>query len=265
MMFINRHAIWCFALLSGISCTLNGYANQKPLSYPTDSRIKMVTYRDNDVIPIKGKTFTATQLIFAKDEYILDTEGGDTQGWIVHAPDNDSLGHMLFIKPTILDSNTNLTVVTNKHSYYFRLRSNHSLNDSGDITYAVKFVYPEEESRRAKHLKSIQKKRRDSMLNSGKDPKSYNWRYSFAGNRAIMPLHIFDDGTFTFFELRPHQPVPAVFAVDDKSGKESLVNTRVQGRYLVVQRTAPQFTLRNGNQVTSIFNKNGIRQAKAGI
>jgi type IV secretion system protein VirB9 len=49
-------------------------------------------------------------------------------------------------------------------------------------------------------------------------------------------------------------PAVAIFAVDDKSGKESTVNIRREGRYLVVQRTAPQFTLRLGKLSTSVFN-----------
>ena len=69
-----------------------------------------------------------------------------------------------------------------------------------------------------------------------------------------MPKHVFDDGQFTYFELSNNGAVPAIFAVDDKSGKESTVNVRRQGKYLVVLRLAPQFTLRQGHLTTSVFN-----------
>ncbi len=79
-----------------------------------------------------------------------------------------------------------------------------------------------------------------------------------------MPLHVFDDGTFTYFELRKNQAVPAIFAVDDSQGKEAVVNSRREGNYMVVQRLAPQFTLRNGGTVASVFNSNEILRIKQG-
>ena len=74
-------------------------------------------------------------------------------------------------------------------------------------------------------------------------------------------MHVFDDGTFTYLQLQPGQPVPAVFAVMNRNGKESVVNYRQDGRYLVIQQTAPQFTLRVGqDQVANIFNNRDIKK-----
>ena len=65
-------------------------------------------------------------------------------------------------------------------------------------------------------------------------------------------------------QLRPGQTVPAVFAVDNSEGKESVVNTRTEGDYLVVQQIAPQLTLRQGTtKVASIFNNNTIAKLRA--
>ncbi|MDF1931652.1 hypothetical protein PGH45_18525 [Legionella pneumophila] len=41
--------------------------------------------------------------------------------------------------------------------------------------------------------------------------------------------------------------------MDDKQGKESTVNTRREGKYIVVQRLAPQFTLRQGCLSASVL------------
>lgn len=240
------------------------YAKQSPVPYPSDGRIKMVAYQENNVIPVEGMTFTSTQIIFAKNEYVIDVEGGDTAGWMVTNPKN--LPNMIFVKPTIMDSNSNMTVVTNKHNYYFHIKSNKSLVDNESRqTYAIKFVYPEDDRKRLNARLSHDAKRKKELLNHKRDPKTYNWEYSFSGNKRIMPLHVFDDGTFTYFELRKNQPVPAVFIVDNNQGHESVVNTRQQGDYLVVQRTAPQFTLRNGTKfVASVFNKHEITSIKQG-
>jgi type IV secretion system protein VirB9 len=237
-------------------------ASQIPVPYPSDERIKMVAYQENNVIPVYGKTFTSTQLIFGKDEKVLDVEGGDTDGWLV--THHQHLANMLFIKPKILGSNSNMVVVSNKHNYYFHVMSNTILKaDERGQTYAIKFVYPIEERAKLNQRLKRQKGQKQANLNIKRAPHQYNWNYTFSGNHQVMPLHVFDDGTFTFFEMRKNQDAPAIFAVDNHSGKEAVVNIRRQGEYLVVQRIAPQFTLRSGKEaVASVFNKKEISKLK---
>ena len=78
-----------------------------------------------------------------------------------------------------------------------------------------------------------------------------------------MPLHIFDDGQFTYMQLQAGQAIPAIFAVDNSSGKEAVVNYRREGDYLIVQQLSPQFTLRADRyHVASVFNNKRIHQLK---
>ncbi|MBA2649911.1 MAG: P-type conjugative transfer protein VirB9 [Legionella sp.] len=236
----------------------SSYAQSNPIPHPKDARIKMVSFQEDSVVPVFGKTFTTTQIVFGKDEYVKGIEGGDTSGWIVDY--KPILPNMIFIKPTILNSLTNITVVTNKHHYYFKVKSNKTLNASDEaVTYAIKFNYPIDARNQLK--KEASKK---ASLTSQAPPKVYNRNYSFSGDKQIMPLHVFDDGTFTYFELQKNKAVPAIFAVDDAKGKEAIVNTRREGNYLVVQRLAPQFTLRNGGTVACVFNTNEIMRIKQG-
>ncbi len=80
-----------------------------------------------------------------------------------------------------------------------------------------------------------------------------------------MPTHIFDDGVFTYLELREKQDVPAIFAIDNTKGEEALVNVSRQGNYLIIHRLAPQLSLRAGQfHVATIFNNRAIRQIKQG-
>lgn len=239
------------------------FAAITPQPFSGDKRITRVAYQDNNVIPIKGQTFTSTQIVFGANERILDVEGGDRDGWIVTYQKN--LPNMLFIKPTILGSNSNITVVTTRHTYYFHVLSNAHLNGHEKATYAIKFFYPEDTRQQLKATLEAQRRHKAATLHASKHPKTYNWNYSFNGARDIMPVHVFDDGVFTYFEMRPNQPMPAVFIVDNKQGEEAVVNMRRQGDLLVVQRTAPQFTLRMGKgQVASIFNNTEISRIKGG-
>ena len=233
------------------------YAQNNPMSFSTDSRIKQVVYQDNNVVPIHGMTFTTTQIQFGEKEEVLDIEGGDSTAWMVTY--HPELSNTVFVKPTILDSNTNLTVITNQHVYYFHLISNKKLErNPAQQTYAVKFVYQPANS----PSKSVSKQP-PPKLNPFVHPKVLNSAYRFSGSPQLVPRHVFDDGKFTYFELSPNGAVPAIFAVDDQSGKESTVNTRHEGKYLIVQRIAPQFTLRQGRLATSVFNSEEINRIAA--
>ncbi|HHS8321914.1 TPA: P-type conjugative transfer protein VirB9 [Legionella anisa] len=236
----------------------SSYSVQVPKSYAQDMRVNYVVFEDNNVVRVNASTFTSTQIVFGRQETILDVEGGDTSSWMVTHHNN--LPNMMFIKPTLLGSNTNMTVVTNKHTYYFHVMSNKELKSESTPVYAIKFIYPEEER------KAMQAKQKKAAFNTTKpkNPKTLNWNYRFSGNAQIMPVHVYDDGTFTYVELQKNQPVPAIFAVDDHQGKESIVNTRRQGNVLVIQRIAPQFTLRHGGLVASVFNSNEITRLKQG-
>lgn len=253
-----------FMPLISLSLAIPAFVEQKPIAYPTDPRIKLVVYQTNNVVPLYGKTFTNTQIVFGKGEAVLDVEGGDRDGWIVTS--HKRLPNMLFVKPTLLGSRSNMTVVTTKHTYYFFVTSNVTLKNKPLLqTYAIKFVYPEEARAR---LNAQLKQQAHAKKGTAKPilEKHYHWDYTFSGNPQVKPLHVFDDGTFTYFQLQPNQSVPAIFAVDSVSGKEALINFRKQGKYIVVQRTAPQFTLRQGSDaVASVFNAREINRIKRGV
>jgi type IV secretion system protein VirB9 len=86
-----------------------------------------------------------------------------------------------------------------------------------------------------------------------KDPSKYNLQYSFTGDAEQAPVRACDDGIFTYLQFRKHIDLPAIFMVlPDR--KEEVVNYRMQGDYMVVERMAKAFTLRNGNVVTSVYN-----------
>ncbi|HAT8326762.1 TPA: P-type conjugative transfer protein VirB9 [Legionella pneumophila] len=230
-------------------------AQNNPIALARDGRIKQVVYQDNDVVPIHGVTFTTTQIQFAEKEEVLDIEGGDTTAWMVTY--HPELSNMVFVKPTQFNSTTNMTIVTNKHAYYFHLMSNKALTAQPDQpTYSLKFAYSPPKVTAAPQKRTVTPSKPAA-------PKVINTAYRFSGSSQLVPRHVFDDGRFTYFELTAQGAVPAIFAVDDASGKESTVNTRREGKYIVVQRLAPQFTLRQGRLTTSVFNAQEINRIAA--
>ena len=237
-------------------------AKTEPLKLSSDSRIEVVAYSPYQVVPVQGTTFTTTQITFAKNEFIENVQNGDLGAWTASIDKN--MPSMLFLKPTTYDSHTNMTVVTNKHTYYFSLASNKKGDTSNnEATFALHFIYPAEARAKVEAQIIRREHQKQAEITAAKNPSDYNWDYSFHGDHRISPIHVFDDGKFTYLQLQPRQAVPAVFAVDSKNGKEALVNVRKDAKYLVIERIAPQFTLREGKDiVASIFNNRLIAKLK---
>lgn len=248
-----RKLILTTALFASI--TSPALAERKPVPGPVDSRIRTVVYNPHDVVDIKGHYFIQTVIKFSPDEIINEYAVGENEWRIRH----DESGHKLWIKPLTLNSRTNLTVVTNKRTYYFNLTASekHSFDKkSNNVAYAVEFVYPDEN---ALHVKIDPD---DYNLPKESDKAIWNYNYSFAGDRKGKPQRAYDDGEFTYFEFTSRQDIPAAFSVAP-DGTESVVNHRMEGRTLIIHSVGDQFTLRSKDHVTCIFN-NGIEKADGG-
>jgi type IV secretion system protein VirB9 len=88
------------------------------------------------------------------------------------------------------------------------------------------------------------------------DPAAFNFNYKIKGTKSIRPTHVFDDGLFTFFEFADpnHRDLPAIFWISS-DGLESLVNFRIEGRYVVVERLSDEFVLRSGDDKATVTRK----------
>src|SRR3990167_5018121 len=236
--------------------------NTTPLA--TDSRIRTVAYQQNNVIPVQCSTFITTQIILGNTERIVDIQGGDADAWTVNV--SKAIPNVVNLKPTTLGSNTDIIVSSIDESgkikrYFFHLMSNKNSTEPKDQIYAIQFIYPNEERKKLLESLNYQNLEKKAIVNASTNPKNYNWDYSFNGSRAIMPLHVFDDGKFTYLQLRQNQDIPAIFAVNNSKGSEAVVNFRRVGDYIVIQQIAPQFTLRDGKyHVASVFNNKMIQQ-----
>lgn len=89
---------------------------------------------------------------------------------------------------------------------------------------------------------------------SGIDLSMLNFRYRIDGDRAPWrPAHAFDDGRQVFIEFPAgisQGEMPTLF-ISGASGEAELVNYRVQGRYMVVDRLFAAAELRLGDRRTA--------------
>jgi type IV secretion system protein VirB9 len=237
----RRLAVGVLAILLGVllfaETTL---AERRPAPGRLDARMRTVVYTPDDVVTVQAALGMSTMIQFGEGEQIRTIAAGDTVGWQI-APDAQRT--VLFVKPLEPDSATNMHVVTSRGTYSFRMIGTRTTRFDGD--FKVRFVYPEERARerRARDIANpnLRALRRESL----------NWDYGIKGAEQNRPLIVFDDGVKTFFRFAGE--VPAIFAVDE-GRNETLLNFRREGEYLVVDRTARQFTLRHGEVATCLYN-----------
>ncbi|MGV7120520.1 P-type conjugative transfer protein TrbG [Sphingopyxis sp. 550A] len=174
---------------------------------------------------------------------------GDTVRWIigdtVSGSGQTARVHIL-VKPTRSDIGTNLVVNTSRRTYHLELRATPS-------TYmaSVSWTYPQD---RLIALRGANAAAASSApIATGLDIAALNFRYRIEGDRvAWRPARAFDDGRQVFIEFAAEisqGEMPPLF-VTGAAGDAELVNYRVQGRYMVVDRLFASAELRLGDRRT---------------
>lgn len=210
---------------------------------PVDPHIRYVTYDPDRVVRVTG--YTGYQIIveFAPDERIETVGIGDSSTWQVTP---NGAATIMFLKPVAAGRPTNLAIVTNLRRYNLELSARLGTQArTADIIYALRFRYPQAEKAKAEAAAP-------TPLTSVPSDQ-WNRAYSFDGAKGNVPEEMFDDGKATYLRFSPDRPTPAIFAVTDKTG-EAIVNSSQRGAYIVVDQLAPLFVLRQGPDVTRIYN-----------
>lgn len=227
-------------------------ALQLPRSLGKEKRFKTFIYNPNDVYKYTGYYLNQAYLEFEEGEIIQTVSMGDPTPWLTTI-----VGNKLFLKPIAPYPQTNMTVFTDKRSYYFELDAiETAMAKEEDIPFFIKFVYPTSSDKNIVKF-SVTTKRDDYPDLT--DLSKYNFNYEFAGTPTIAPIKVFDDGIFTYMEFKNNNTeIPAIFVVNEQ-GYEALVNFRIVQEYLVIEQVASQFTLRSGGNVVCVYNNSIYR------
>ncbi len=171
---------------------------------------------------------------------------GDTVRWII----GDTLSgsgatqqvHIL-VKPTRADLMTNLVINTNLRTYHMELRST-------ERTYmaSVSWQYPQDQLIALRRQNAQAEAARP--VATGVDLANINFRYAIEGDRAPWrPLRAYDDGRQVFIEFPRgigQGEMPPLFVVGPEGDTSELVNYRVRGSYMIVDRLFAAAELRFG-------------------
>ena len=202
-------------------------AEAVPRGGRNDARVRIATYQEGQVYRLSVSLTHVTSIEFGEGETIRSIIAGDTEGFEI---DGVPGGRAFAIKPLARGVHTNITVYTNRRSYYFTVRE-----ATSPTFYVVQFHYPDDN-----------RPARGAIARAAP-----NYNYGASDRTEFTPTRVWDDGTFTYFQFPRNAPVPAIFRYS--GGRERTVNTgAVQDGVIRVSGVNRDWVLRLGEEVVCV-------------
>lgn len=231
----------------------NAAARVQPVRDGFLNAIQQYPWTDGALYQVYTAPGQVTDIALQEGEQLVGpgpVAAGDTVRWVI----GDTMSgsgptarvHIL-VKPTRPDLTTNLVINTDRRTYHLELRAT-----SSTYMASVSWTYPRDA------LIALQGRNAAAAaaapVASGIDLSTLNFRYRIDGDRAPWrPARAFDDGRQVFIEFPAgisQGEMPPLF-VSGPSGEAELLNYRVQGRYMVVDRLFAAAELRLGDRRTA--------------
>jgi type IV secretion system protein TrbG len=212
--------------------------------------IQVYPYTEGALYQVYAKPGQVTDIALQEGEQLVGSgpvASGDTVRWMI----GDTVSGIgptarvhILVKPVRPDIATNLVINTDRRTYHLELRANPSV-----YMASVSWIYPQDELIALRQTRAAAD--RAAPVAAGMDLSSLNFRYAIEGDRPDWrPLRAFDDGTRVFVEFPEsvaQGELPPLFVIGPKSEAE-LVNYRVSGRYMIVDRLFTTAELRLGGR-----------------
>ena len=232
----------------------NNAARVEPIRADYINAVQIYPFSDGALYQVYAAPGEVTDVALEAGEQLVGTgpvAAGDTVRWVIGDTESGSGTskriHIL-LKPTQPDLTTNLVINTDRRTYHLELRSM-------DKTYmaSVSFAYPQDELIALRAQNSTAEEA--TPLASGVDVNALAFRYSIEGdNPPWRPLRAFDDGKQVFIEFPSgiaQGEMPPLWVVGAQ-GEGQLVNYRVRGAYMIVDRLFAAAELRLGGDPQAI-------------
>lgn len=260
---MKKQLLWSVLALSGVMGPA-AHAELPATALPGDSRLVQFEYDADNTFMVLTKPKAVTHMEFGQDEKIVTVAAGDTKNWEVNPTANR---RHLFVKPTFEGIETSLTVITDKRSYQFVLRS----TGPGAKWYQrVTWRYGQtmlmdlkasEEADAAVARNETEKaaEQQGATLASGVKPEDLRFDYEVTGDAPFRPTSVFDDGKFTWIRMPDKlNELPALFAALE-GDQLAIVNYVIKGDYILAQRLMDTGVLRLGKQEVRFSRKKQSR------
>jgi len=241
----------------------NAAARVRPEGAVYQGAIQVFDWSDGALYEVYAAPGEVTDIVLQPGEALAGTgpvAAGDTVRWVIGDTDSGAGAaktvHIL-IKPTGADLRTNLVINTDRRTYHLELRAT-----ARTYMASVSWRYPQGELV-AIHQTAPPDPAAD-VAGPGLDLDHLDFRYRIKGPHPLWrPLEAFDDGRQTFITFPPgvgQGDMPPLFVVGPDGKSTQLVNYRVQGQHMVVDRLFQSAELRMGDKSSVVR----VRIEKAG-
>lgn len=220
-----------------------------------DERLVEHVYNADEVVRIDGRLGVQATIGFADDEQIENVAVGDSAQWQITP---NKRANLLFVKPLESGARTNMTVVTDRRTYFFDLVASARTRP----VYLLRFRYPEEErlaAEKAREAERLALNEAEQGILTGDlaatpaDPAMLNFAWSRKGDTGLMPSRVYDDGRATYLLWPARAAVPAILALNEE-GTEGPVNYAVRGDMIVLDDVPDTIVLRSGKAQATLRN-----------
>jgi type IV secretion system protein VirB9 len=228
----------------------NGAARVQPTRAGYINAMQVYPYADGALYQVYAAPGQVTDIALAPGEQLVGSgpvAAGDTVRWVIGDTESGTGStkrvHIL-VKPTRPDLVTNLVINTDKRTYHVELRST-------EKTYmaSVSWAYAQDQliALRRQNAAAVA----GTAVASGVDINALNFRYKIEGDTPPWrPLRAFDDGRQVFIAFPTgigQGEMPPLWVIGPAGGAE-LVNYRIQGNHMVVDRLFAAAELRLGGE-----------------
>ena len=228
----------------------NGAARVQPTRAGYLNAIQVYPFSEGALYQVYAAPGEITDIALETGEQLVGTgpvAAGDTVRWIIGDTESGTgptkRVHIL-VKPTRADLTTNLVINTDRRTYHLELRST-------EKTYmaSVSWAYPQDQLIALRQQNAAAEVA--APIATGIDIGALNFRYGIEGDDpAWRPLRAFDDGRQVFIEFPAgigQGEMPPLWVIGAE-GDGQLVNFRVQGNHMIVDRLFGAAELRLGGE-----------------
>jgi type IV secretion system protein VirB9 len=227
----------------------------KPVDYSHAARI--YDYDPDQVYEVYCQILRTTDIYLAPGEVVIDSPFvSDSERWIIGAGVNQENGasiQHIYVKPKQAGLDATLIINTNYRVYHIVLKSYNSV-----YMPIVKWKYLNQ----GIPLKYVNDITKDIKVTTGMDtidPRflSFNYKmtYSLFKRPRWLPTRVYDDGKKTYIvfnEQTLQTEMPGIF-----ENKADVVNYRVQGNLVIIDKLIEKITVKYKNESISIEKKKG--------
>ena len=178
-------------------------------------------------------------------EKIIFKAGGDTENWqLEQTTGGKDNREILLLVPTDVDLKTNLVITTDKHTYLINV-----ISTEDKYNPLVEWQYPQEKKL---FYDNLNNNTENLAVN---DIKNLNYGYTISNKGYnFSPNLVFDDGVKTYILMKSNLQEMPSFYVKGTDNQLSLVTSRVEGRYVVLDYVTDEIWIINGKKTVKVKN-----------